>query len=52
MRQHVESVENSAFRKALSNMQYKMRTPANITFLRSHVLSNLPGKASINDDHF
>lgn len=37
MRQRTQSVDDAKFQEALANMRYKACTPADITFLRSHV---------------
>ena len=52
MRQCTESVEDTQFREALSNIWYKACTAADITFLRTQVSCNLSNRPSINDAQF
>ena len=52
MRQRTESVEDSQFREALSNMRYKACTVTDIAFLRSRVSCDIPNRPSINDARF
>jgi len=52
MRQKTQSKANSKLQEALSNMQYKACTPADIAFLHSQIFSDNPNRASINDDEF
>ena len=52
MQQRTNSVEDTDFRSALSNMRYKVCTPADIAFLRSRVSSNFLNRPSINDARF
>jgi hypothetical protein len=52
MRQCCKTAEDDMFHKALANVQYKACTPSDISFLRSRVSSNIPGKSSINNIWF
>ena len=52
MRQRQQTKEDAQLRQALTNMRYKACTPEDITFLRSCVTSQLPGRASITADEF
>ena len=52
MRQLSQSEDDAKFREALSNMRYKACTPADITFLKSRVSSELPGRSNINEKQF
>ncbi|KDR66272.1 hypothetical protein GALMADRAFT_81086, partial [Galerina marginata CBS 339.88] len=52
MRQKKQSQRDDQLRSALENMRYKACTPENISFLRTLVSSNLPGRSSVCDDMF
>jgi hypothetical protein len=52
MRQRQQTKKDAQLRQALTNMRYKSCTPEDITFLRSCVTSQLPGRASITSDDF
>ncbi|KAF8812809.1 hypothetical protein BYT27DRAFT_7272511 [Phlegmacium glaucopus] len=52
MRQKSQTPKDNQLRSALENMQYKACTPENISFLRTLISSNLPGRSSICDDQF
>ena len=52
MRQKKQSEEDTKLRAALENMRYKACKPEDITFLRSRISSNVPGRPSICQDQF
>ena len=52
MRQNKLTEKDQKLRTALENMRYKDCTPQDITFLRSCITSNLPGKQSICQSQF
>ncbi|KAF8802162.1 hypothetical protein BYT27DRAFT_7113019 [Phlegmacium glaucopus] len=52
MRQKDQTPTDNKLRSALENMRYKACTPENISFLRTLISSNLPGRSSICDDEF
>ena len=52
MRQRTQSTSDAKFREVLSNMRYKACTPADITFLRSLISSEMPGRSSVNEKQF
>jgi hypothetical protein len=52
MRQKSQTPKDNQLRSALENMRYKACTPENISFLRTLISSNLPGRSSICDDQF
>jgi hypothetical protein len=52
MRQRIQSFEDSKFREALTNMRYKACTQSDITFLKSLISSELPGRTSVNHKNF
>jgi hypothetical protein len=52
MRQRTQSVNDAKFREALSNMRYKACTPADITFLKTLISSEMPGRSSVNEKQF
>ena len=52
MRQNKQSAEDTKLRAALENMRYKACTPEDITFLRTRISSDLPGRPSICQDQF
>ena len=52
MRQNKLMEKDQKLRTALENMRYKDCTPQDITFLRSCITSNLPGKQSICQSQF
>ncbi|KDR79825.1 hypothetical protein GALMADRAFT_1360531 [Galerina marginata CBS 339.88] len=52
MRQKDQTLRDNQFRSALENMRYKACTPEDISFLRTLVSSNLPGRTSVCDNMF
>ncbi|KAF8882796.1 hypothetical protein BD779DRAFT_1381589, partial [Infundibulicybe gibba] len=52
MRQATQSLDDSSLREALSNMCFKACTPADLTFLRTKVSSDAPGRSSITAKEF
>ena len=52
MRQKTQSPEDAKFRTLLENMRYKSCTPEDISFLRTRISANVPGRASICDPEF
>ena len=52
MHQRTQTVEDSQFREALTNMCYKACTPSDITFLKTLILSDLPGHRSVKQKDF
>ena len=52
MRQQAQSVKDSQFREALTNMRYRACTPSDITFLKTLISSELPGRTSVNEKNF
>jgi PIF1-like helicase len=52
MRQHTETAEDLQFHQVLANMRYKACTPADITFLKTHVSSDLPGHPNASEKGF
>ncbi|KDR71669.1 hypothetical protein GALMADRAFT_74602 [Galerina marginata CBS 339.88] len=52
MRQKDQTPRDNQLRSALENMRYKACTPENISFLRSLISSNLPGRSSVCDEEF
>ena len=52
MRQRTQSINDAKFREALSNMRYKACTPADITFLKTLISSEMPGRSSVNEKQF
>ena len=52
MRQQMQSPEDAKFREALANMRYKACTQSDITFLKTRISSELPGRASVNEKEF
>ena len=52
MRQRTQSAEDAKLRTALENMRYKACTAEDICFLRTRILSSVPGRPSICDEDF
>ena len=54
MRQLSQSEDDAKFREALSNMRYNLKacTPADITFLKSRVSSELLGRSNVKEKQF
>ena len=52
MRQNKQSTEDAKLRTALENMRYKSCTPDDISFLRTLVSSEQPGRMSVCNDEF
>ena len=52
MRQQTQTFEDSQFREALTNMRYKACTPKDISFLKTLISSDLPGRRSVNQKKF
>jgi hypothetical protein len=52
MRQRQQSPQDAQLRQALINMRYKACTPEDVTFLRSRISSQLPGRPSLVSTEF
>ena len=52
MRQRTQSPEDAKLRTSLENMRYKSCTSEDISFLRTRISANVPGRASICDPEF
>ena len=52
MRQRTQSIEDAQFRESLTNMRYKACTPSDITFLKTRISSELPGRTNVNKKEF
>ena len=52
MRQRSQSEDDAKFCEALSNMRYKACMPGDITFLKTLVSSELPGRSNVKEKKF